>query len=72
MMAPRHRQASKKWRQHRKANGGSKRSKAQEHWKAVNMTTNEYCPHYHHSKASALRCGATRWESEYKAIKWRS
>lgn len=73
MAGPRHRQASKTWKGHsNKARGGTKRAQVQERWKAVNMRTHEYCPHYHHSRASALRCGATQWETDYKAIRWRS
>lgn len=71
MAKPRHKQASKMRADHRKANN-RRCTQRQENWKAVNVVTMEYCSHRHHTEASALRCGASLWEDNYKAIKWRS
>jgi len=70
-MSVRHKQASKTWRSHQKANN-RRCTKRAENWKAVNTVTREYCPHMHHTEASALRCGASLWERDFKAMRWRS
>ena len=70
MAGPRHRQASKTWRNHNRSKGGPKRAHVQEHWKALNTDTGELCPHFHHSEKSARSCGQAHWEN-YRPVKIR-
>lgn len=39
-------------------------------WRAYNPDTGEMCPHNHHSKTSAKRCGLSAFGESAKAVKW--
>ena len=39
-------------------------------WRAYNPDTGETCPHNHHSKTSAKRCGLSAFGENAKAVKW--
>ena len=42
-----------------------------ESWRAVDTVTGEMCPHHHHTKTSAMRCGnSVFFPHKVKAIKW--
>lgn len=42
-----------------------------ESWRAVDTVTGEMCPHHHHTKTSAMRCGNSAFHPhKVKAMKW--
>lgn len=62
---PRHRQASKRWRHRRPHHFTAPHDYC---WKAMDAETYALCPHHHHSRQSASRCGAHMF-SRYQAVR---
>ena len=42
---------------------------SQIHWRAVCVKTGECCPHKHHSRESAMRCGHILFEGQIRVEK---
>lgn len=43
----------------------------EESWRALDTATGEMCPHHHHTKTSAMKCGNRAFfPHKVKAIKW--
>lgn len=65
-MTARHRQASKRWRHRRQDRPG--RPYRSYYWAAMDSATFTLCPHLHHSRQSAGRCGAHLFDT-YKVVR---
>ena len=65
-MAPRHRQASKKWRVNKRGTT-IRKHETEIHYMAMDRITGEMCGHQHHSERSASSCGRAHWE-EYQVV----
>ena len=67
-MTARHRQASKRWRHRRNGRPDPSPRTAYYHWAAMDAATFVLCPHLHHSRQSAGRCGAHLFET-YRVVR---
>lgn len=65
-MAPRHRQASKRWRTNKRGKT-IRKHETEVHYMAMAKATGELCGHCHHSERSASSCGRAHWD-EYQVV----